>query len=499
VAGEFLKGAILGSFVGLCGAAAASLVTDAPQQPSVAAQVPLNSAAPEPQVRTQETTRRDADLVRDGDAPQVPSPDTETIEAAISAGSDTLQQPATGGPSPLEVPATETPRADLSAVQDATAKPLQPAARPTLPETAPQVTLSEDVAVPPTQQQAGLSVADEQAPQPPAASEAAETPAGPETESVAGTGGGVIEFERPDVEAEVKPEADPPASEELAVLDTAEETAPSSEAGETLLAQAERPAVGKPATSIINRFEPETETEEPVPEEQPSAIPLDAYAAEFENAEGKPLMSIILIDNGVNLTGAEIGVAALGSFPYPLTFAVNAALPDAAARAQAYRKEGFEVLAMIDLPAGATAADAEVLLSASLDAVPQAVGVIEGTGTGLQNSRDGAEQIAQALLQSGHGYVLQDSGLNTVQKLAARDGVAAATIFRDVDSADQTPSVIRRFLDQAAFRAAQEGGVIMLGRIRPDTISALLVWGLQDRATRVALAPVSAVLKQSQQ
>ena len=36
----------------------------------------------------------------------------------------------------------------------------------------------------------------------------------------------------------------------------------------------------------------------------------------------------------------------------------------------------------------------------------------------------------------------------------------------------------------------------MLGRVRPDTISALLLWGLQDRAERVALAPVSAVLTQ---
>ena len=71
----------------------------------------------------------------------------------------------------------------------------------------------------------------------------------------------------------------------------------------------------------------------------------------------------------------------------------------------------------------------------------------------------------------------------------------AATVFRDFDSADQTPTVIRRFLDQAAFRADQEGGVIMLGRVRPDTISALLLWGLQDRAERVALAPVSALLK----
>ncbi|MFC6759564.1 divergent polysaccharide deacetylase family protein [Sulfitobacter porphyrae] len=53
--------------------------------------------------------------------------------------------------------------------------------------------------------------------------------------------------------------------------------------------------------------------------------------------------------------------------------------------------------------------------------------------------------------------------------------------------------MIRRFLDQAAFKAGQEGAVIMLG-LRPDTISALLLWGLQDRANSVALVPVSAVL-----
>jgi polysaccharide deacetylase 2 family uncharacterized protein YibQ len=90
--------------------------------------------------------------------------------------------------------------------------------------------------------------------------------------------------------------------------------------------------------------------------------------------------------------------------------------------------------------------------------------------------------------------VTQDNGLNTVPKLAARDGVPTAVVFRDFDGADQTPTVMRRFLDQAAFRAGQVGGVVMLGRVRPDTISALLVWGLQDRASRVTLAPVSAVL-----
>ena len=80
-------------------------------------------------------------------------------------------------------------------------------------------------------------------------------------------------------------------------------------------------------------------------------------------------------------------------------------------------------------------------------------------------------------------------------KLAVKNGVPAAAIFRDFDNKDQTPTVIRRFLDQAAFKAGIEGSVIMLGRMRPETISALLVWGLQDRATQVALAPISAVLK----
>ena len=67
-------------------------------------------------------------------------------------------------------------------------------------------------------------------------------------------------------------------------------------------------------------------------------------------------------------------------------------------------------------------------------------------------------------------------------------------MFRDFDSKGQSSQVIRRFLDQAAFKAGQEGAVVMLGRLRPDTVSALLLWGLQNRAGEVALAPISAVL-----
>lgn len=220
--------------------------------------------------------------------------------------------------------------------------------------------------------------------------------------------------------------------------------------------------------------------------------PIERFAEPAEIEEGKPLMAIVLIDAG----DGPLGVEALEAFPYPITFAVDASGPDAEARMQTYRDKGFEVMAMASLPAGATASDAEVAMSAYLGVVPEAVAILESPDVSLQASREVSDQITDIVLESGHGLVLQSNGLNTVQKLARREGIPSATIFRDFDSKDQNASVIRRFLDQAAFKAGQEGGVIMLGRLRAETISALLIWGLADRASRVALVPVSAVLMQ---
>ena len=168
---------------------------------------------------------------------------------------------------------------------------------------------------------------------------------------------------------------------------------------------------------------------------------------------------------------------------------------DAAAREARYREMGYETLAMVDMPAAAAASDVEVAMEVHLAALPGAVAVLEGTGEGLQGSREVSDQITQVLLSSGHGLVMFANGLNTAQKLASREGVPAATVFRDFDGKGQNIAVIRRFLDQAAFKADQEGGVIMVGRLREETLSALMLWGLQDRANSVALAPVSAVLR----
>ncbi|MFK7867755.1 MAG: divergent polysaccharide deacetylase family protein [Roseobacter sp.] len=253
------------------------------------------------------------------------------------------------------------------------------------------------------------------------------------------------------------------------------------------------PTLGGATEDVAARAAPDTDREN---DAAPNALrPVEQFAAMFENTSDKPVMAIVLMDEGVNLSRDTIGLPALRSFPYPISFAVDTKLPDAQDRMEAYRAEGFEVLALIDLPEGATARDAEVTLAAALDTIPEAVGVLEGVGEGLQGTRDAAQQVTEILAQTGHGFVTQNQGLNTVQKLAAKSGVPSAVVFRDFDSAEQTPTVIRRFLDQAAFRAGREGGVIMLGRLREDTISALLIWGLQDRAKTVALVPVSAALQ----
>ena len=228
------------------------------------------------------------------------------------------------------------------------------------------------------------------------------------------------------------------------------------------------------------------------PDAAQGEIPLVRYAAAFENPDDKPLMSIILIDDG----SSPVGLQALESFPYPLSFAVDSGWSGAGEAMTRYRDAGFEVLALANLPEGAGPQDAEVAMQAVFAAVPEAVAVMEGAGSGLQSSRAAAEQLAPILQDSGHGLVMFPKGLNTAQKLLAREGVPTLSVFRDFDAKGQNATIIRRFLDQAAFQARQEeAGVIMVGRLRPDTVSALLLWGLQDRASRVSLAPISALLR----
>lgn len=390
-------------------------------------------------------------------APEQPATPDEAEDAADTP--DGVDSTADATP---VVPETETP------VQTTEAEPMPQAPEPETAEVTPQA----DPDTPPA-----VAEAVPEAETPPAADQ-------PEIPSVA---------EAPEI---------PPVAE---APETAESDAPATDSGT-------RPAIGTPAVTLtdrdsgvtVNRPGSATATEdsqqaqaeavenEAVPES--TVPPLEAYAQPYPPTDGKPLMGIVLIDDGSGLTSGAQGLAALRSFPYPLSFAVDASKPDAAERMALYREAGFEVVAMVGLPEGAQPSDAETTFNVVLPRLDQVVAVLEAPDGGFQASRDLSDQITAILADTGHGLITQDKGLNTMPKLARKEGVPADPIFRDFDSSGQSATVIRRFLDQAAFKAGQEGAVIMLGRLRPDTISALLLWGLQDRASSVALVPVSAVL-----
>ncbi len=296
----------------------------------------------------------------------------------------------------------------------------------------------------------------------------------------------------------------------------AETDADAAEALETAAADADAagPSIGAPAGSLIDRTPAVPQNRLPslgvadaeagdgaaqevgasdTADRAAPPPPLERFAAKVEAPSDLARLSIILIDDG---TG-PLKPAFFEAFPFPVTFAIDPAHPDAAAAAAGYRALGFEVMALGDVPQGARPADVEVALAGALDLVPEAVAVLEKPGGGLQTSREVSDQATRFLQASGHGLVTQPKGLNTAQQLAAREGVPSAALFRDFDGEGQDERVIRRFLDNAALRARQDGAVVMQGRLRADTITALMRWSAQDRASTVALVPVSVVLREA--
>lgn len=545
----FLGGAAIGALVSGLGAALASLAVPLPQTIEVSSENPPVSDAPEVETPVPvEPVSRDADLVEVVPVAPKDEPSGDSLAALDPSALAPAARPDIGGATQrLETAALSTPvtpdvgqgatepvlnlGAGLASpdapvqdsqpqVETAAPAPLPPEPEPIDPEpTETEVVVGELAPEPPT---SAIQAPETQDPEPVRPEETEAQPA-PVEDAVA-EDAPVAPDEPVDavpviVENDVP--AIPPAPETQPVAPQIAVTSPEIAApslgaglpGLTLPQVTEQPAV---------RTLPDTEgaaaSDEAATENRPRVgtpgvqlgtagntsdqgttstsdadLSLPAFvrnSEEFIALDDRPLMSIVLLDE-VDGTGAE----ALEDFPYPLSFAIRADDPNATAKVQARRDAGFEVLMLVDLPRDAGPKEAESAMELWTPAMPLAVGVLEGVDTGFQGNRALADQMAAVVADSGLGLVTQAKGLNTVQKLAQKDGVPSGVVFRDFDGAGQDPRAIRRFLDQAAFRAGQEGAVIMLGRLKPNTISALLLWGLQDRASRVQLAPVSASLK----
>ncbi|MDA7429038.1 divergent polysaccharide deacetylase family protein [Primorskyibacter aestuariivivens] len=486
----FLSGALWGVVVAGLGAGTASVVTgpvfaprpevsDETRVPPEAPQEAATEAAPEGALREA--------VPRETASPGVPDQSAGVDLAENVADTESTGLPQAGGAeelraAPNEGESAEVQRAmtDPVAGQDQADAPPAPAAE--------ELSISTNPQQPPAPRPA----LDDSLPQLAGAPETGEAAPAPEAETP------VEDGQAPEPIAEAVEPVPEPAVVPMIVEEDGS-TQPATKPRVTaLLDRAEDensgPGVGTPAGTFGN-LAPDVRTGR-----LPSLVddqageapkrPIEAFSEPVVIEGDKPLMSIVLVDDG----SVPLGLEALESFPYPITFAVDGAWSGATEAAAAYRAAGFEVMVVADLPPGAQPQDAEVTLSTILSKVPEAVGVLEGDAGGLQENRGASDQVGKILAQTGHGLVLYSKGLNSAQSLARRAGVPVQSLFRDFDGQGQDAKVIRRFLDQAAFKAGQEGSVIMLGRLRAETISALLIWGLQDRASRVTFVPVSQVL-----
>lgn len=467
MASGFWNGVVWGTFVSVAGAVTVSLLSDVPEQAANLPEIPVEQTETAPQVVVAEPVPD----VESGDTPAPADPAmSEDLPEPIVTETD-LNAPLTEAePTPeiAEAPQQPEPAAEIeeAPTPDVTPDAVPESDAPTQPDVADAEPAPDAESMPAPQPDANeaepeMDLAD-------IVPENLPAPAAPDTSP--------DRTERAPVVSDVAPEL-PPVQPEVVDLNDSESPEPGLPEPAGNLIDARRAAAAERGLDLAD-----------------DVLPLSVYSTDFSNPSDRPLMSIVLIDT----PGTALGPQVLRDFPYPLTVAIDALAPDALQRMQAYRDAGFEVLATANFPQGAGPTDAEVALGAIFGAVPEAIGLLEADDASLQQSRELTDQVTAVLADSGYGLVLQPKGLNTAQKVAVQEGVPAASIFRDLDGKDQNADVIRRFLDNAAFRARQaEEGVVVLTRLRPETISALLIWALQDRASQVALAPVSAVLKKS--
>ncbi len=481
-------------------AAVASPVLDAPAELGVVAQTaveappdaePVVKPAPEPEPEPAANPSADpADQIVAEAAPEI-APDVSVgdgAELAMVTTPDTKTQAPGTEVAPLvpqsDLATPQAPVADLAPTPDAGTMPAPKQDKLLDPPTAPGAPEVESSPAVPVDDMAAADLP--AAPDQPAVTEAPEAP--------------VV----PDASAEPEPAVEPPAEPEgEAALD------PVTPALESQIDAPLNGAPTGPEVGLSNDVPGVTTDRLPrigdakieAPAAEPSALqaaasgtPFEAYARDFSPAPGKPLFAILLQDIGV----AGMARDDLLNLPFAVTFVIDPAAPDAAEAAKAYRLAGQEVVILAaGLPAGAKPEDLEQIFQAMANAMPETVALLDAAQGGLQENRILATQAIPILKEQGRGIVTYDRGLGAADQVAQREGLARATIFREIDAEGEDTPVIRRILDRAVFKAVQEGQVVVIGQTRPETVAAILEWMVEGRASTVQMAPITAVMRQN--
>ena len=246
-----------------------------------------------------------------------------------------------------------------------------------------------------------------------------------------------------------------------------------------------------PSLRTPDTVEPETEDAEVAPADKSGLGALQAFATDVDVTGANALVGVVLIHTGADGVPAE----ELVQLELPFSVAIDPSEPGAKDAAATYRAAGIEVLAMVnDLPEAAEPTDIAVAMEGYWGVLEEAVAVLDPLDARIQSNRALLEEVLAELVQTGHGLVTYDRGLNTAQQTARRQNIAAATVFRLLDGDLETAPKIKRYLGRAAFSAAQDGSVVVMGRAYPETVKGLVEWALDGKGADVSVVPVSKIM-----
>ncbi|MEL6774235.1 MAG: divergent polysaccharide deacetylase family protein, partial [Pseudomonadota bacterium] len=278
----------------------------------------------------------------------------------------------------------------------------------------------------------------------------------------------------PQISAEVTPSVVPPA--EAAPTDLAP-----SEAAEEAVALATVP----PTTSPPPRRRPGLELDLDL---EGDAFVQNAVSADV--AAEMPIVAVILL---VAEDGAAIPSDTL-QMQVPIGLAVAPVREDVETLAETARSAGHEVLAAIApgdrRVASLAGGDIDPTLAA-LARLPQAIGAMALPGLGTPGQ---PEDLFEMLAEHGFAYVdPRPLGGGATVRAAAAQGIPSAAISNQ--AAGQDRASVYRAMQVAAGVARRQGTAILAAAATPEAFAAVAKWQSERGGGRVAIAPVSEVIR----